>query len=98
VQLGAILDGRYPCAQDLAEIRNDLTALDERGLLIENFGVTEERVTRKELVLASGAAAISSLREIQVIKSIDGKDFPSSRELRELQESFSIWVLGNLLS
>jgi hypothetical protein len=46
----------------------------------------------------SGAAAISSLREIQVIKSIDGKDFPSSRELRELQESFSTWVLGNLLS
>jgi branched-chain amino acid aminotransferase len=69
-----------------------------RGLLLENFGVTEERVTRKELELASGAAAISSLREIQVIKSIDGKDFPSSRELRELQESFSSWVLGNLLT
>jgi branched-subunit amino acid aminotransferase/4-amino-4-deoxychorismate lyase len=69
-----------------------------RGLLLENFGVTEERVTRKELEGASGAAAISSLREIQVIKSIDGKDFPSSRELRELQESFSTWVLGNLLS
>jgi len=69
-----------------------------RGLLIENFGVTEERVTRKELERVSGAAAISSLREIQVIKSIDGKDFPSSRELRELQESFSTWVLGNLLS
>ena len=69
-----------------------------RGLLLENFGVTEERVTRRELERASGAAAISSLREIQVIKSIDGKDFPSSRELRELQESFSTWVLGNLLS
>lgn len=69
-----------------------------RGLLIENFGVKEERVTRKELEGVSGAAAISSLREIQVIKSIDGKDFPSSRELRELQESFSTWVLGNLLS
>jgi branched-subunit amino acid aminotransferase/4-amino-4-deoxychorismate lyase len=69
-----------------------------RGLLIENFGVTEEQVTRKELERVSGAAAISSLREIQVIKSIDGKDFASSRELRELQESFSTWVLGNLLS
>lgn len=69
-----------------------------RSFLVENFGVMEERLTRKDLEQASVAAALSSLREIQEIKAIDGKNFPSSMELRELQESFSSWILGNLLS
>jgi branched-chain amino acid aminotransferase len=69
-----------------------------RAFLIENFGVNEARITGNDLARASAAAAVSSLREIQEIKSIDGKDFASSQELRELQESFSSWVLGNLLS
>jgi branched-chain amino acid aminotransferase len=69
-----------------------------RGFLIENFGVREARVTGDDLKRASAAAAVSSLREVQEIKAIDGKDFAISKELRELQVSFSSWVLGNLLS
>ena len=69
-----------------------------RGFLIENFGVKEAQVAGDDLKRASAAAAVSSLREIQGIKAIDGKDFAISKELRELQVSFSSWVLGNLLS
>lgn len=69
-----------------------------RGFLIENFGVREVSVTGDDLKRARAAAAVSSLREIQEIKAIDGKDFAISKELRELQVSFGSWVLGNLLS
>ncbi len=69
-----------------------------RGFLIENFGVRQAHLSKDEIESATAAAAVSSLREVQQIKAIDGKDFAISKELRELQESFSAWVLGNLLS
>lgn len=69
-----------------------------RGFLIEEFGVKADRVTVEDFTRSTAVAAISSLREIQEIKAIDGKVFPSSRELLELQASFSAWILGNLLS
>ena len=67
-----------------------------RKILMENFGVLEERLMLEDLGAADSLAAISSLREVQGIKAIDGKDFPISHELRELQESFHHWILGNL--
>ena len=69
-----------------------------RKSLIENFGVREVNLTKAALTEAEDVAAISSLREIQGIKEIDGKDTPISNRLRELQESFHTWILGNLLS
>lgn len=69
-----------------------------RAFLIENFGVQQAPLSMADIEGASAAGAVSSLREVQEIKSIDGKDFKSSNQLRELQESFSSWVLGNLLS
>lgn len=68
-----------------------------RGALIENFGVVEVLLTRDDLMEAEELAALSSLREIQGIKEISGKDTPISNRLRELQESFHTWILGNLL-
>ena len=67
-----------------------------RKLLIENFGLVERALTVETLARAESIAAISSLREIQPIKEIDGKDTPTSNRLRELQESFHSWILGNL--
>lgn len=67
-----------------------------RKALIENFGIREVRLTRAALLEAEALAAISSLREIQGIKEIGGKDTPISNRLRELQESFHTWILGNL--
>jgi branched-subunit amino acid aminotransferase/4-amino-4-deoxychorismate lyase len=67
-----------------------------RGELVSNFGVREVSLTRNELENAQALAAISSLREIQGIKEIDGKSTPNSDELRELKESFHSWILGNL--
>ncbi|MFM1788956.1 MAG: hypothetical protein RLZZ12_305 [Actinomycetota bacterium] len=67
-----------------------------RGELVSNFGVREVPLTRSELENARAIAAISSLREIQGIKEIDGKSTPNSDALRELQESFHSWILGNL--
>lgn len=67
-----------------------------RRALIENFGVREVNLTRTALSEARDVAATSSLREIQGIKEIDGKDTPISNRLRELQESFHTWILGNL--
>lgn len=69
-----------------------------RRILMDNFGVVEARVQIEDLARADSLAAISSLREIQGIKEIDGKDFPISNALRELQESFHHWILGNLAS
>lgn len=67
-----------------------------RGELISHFGVSEVLITRNDLGSAQAVAAISSLREIQSIKEIDGKSSPNSDALRELQESFHSWLLGNL--
>lgn len=68
-----------------------------RKALIENFGLTEGRLELDSLLCAESLGAISSLREIQSIKAIDGKDTPSSNRFRELQESFHSWILGNLV-
>ena len=67
-----------------------------RKALIENFGVREVNLTMAALMEAEDVAATSSLREIQGIKEIGGKDTPISNRLRELQESFHTWILGNL--
>lgn len=67
-----------------------------RKFLIDHFGLSELRLMLDDLARADSLAAISSLREVQGIKAIDGKDFPISNELRELQESFHHWILGNL--
>lgn len=67
-----------------------------RHLLIHNFEISEIRLLREDLRRAKSVAAISSLREVQGIKAIDGKDFPISNQLRELQVSFHHWILGNL--
>lgn len=71
-----------------------------RRLLIENFGVEEGLITADSLRQGEAAAAISSLREIQGIKEIDGKDFTISNQMpqqvRQLKESFHRWILGNL--
>jgi len=67
-----------------------------RRALIDNFGVVEKHITSSNLEGAESVAALSSLREIQGIKEIDGKDTPISNRLRELQESFHSWILGNL--
>jgi branched-chain amino acid aminotransferase len=67
-----------------------------RKALIENFGVKEGKLDLASLQRANSLGAISSLREIQSIKAIDGKDSPSSNRFRELQESFHSWILGNL--
>jgi branched-chain amino acid aminotransferase len=68
-----------------------------RKALIENFGLTEGKLELDSLLCAESLGAISSLREIQSIKAIDGKDTPSSNRFRELQESFHSWILGNLV-
>jgi len=67
-----------------------------RKTLIDNFGVKEGKLDLTSLLEAESLGAISSLREIQSIKAIDGKDTPSSNRFRELQESFHSWILGNL--
>jgi branched-chain amino acid aminotransferase len=68
-----------------------------RKALIDNFGFTEGKLNSDSLFGAESLGAISSLREIQSIKAIDGKDTPSSNRFRELQESFHSWILGNLV-
>lgn len=67
-----------------------------RKALIDNFGFTEGKLELDSLLGADSLGAVSSLREIQSIKAIDGKDTPSSNRFRELQESFHSWILGNL--
>lgn len=67
-----------------------------RKTLIENFGLREGKLDLISLLEADSLGAISSLREIQAIKAIDGKDTPISNQFRELQESFHSWILGNL--
>lgn len=67
-----------------------------RKLLIENFGVREQRIELVALAEAKAAAVISSLREIQGITEIDGKVLPNSREVEVLKTQFHSWVLGNL--
>jgi len=67
-----------------------------RKALMDNFGVKEGKLDLASLEGADSLGAISSLREIQSIKAIDGKDTPSSNRFRELQESFHSWILGNL--
>ena len=67
-----------------------------RQALVEHFGIEERPVSLETLRNAESLAAISSLREIQPIKEIDGKDTPISNRLRQLQDSFHSWILGNL--
>ena len=67
-----------------------------RRALIDNFEIKEGKLDLASLEGADSLGAISSLREIQSIKAIDGKDTPSSNRFRELQESFHSWILGNL--
>lgn len=69
-----------------------------RSLLLENFGVEEANVTLAEIDQADSLAAVSSLREIQEIQRIDGKDLPTTKALNLLQDSFHSWILGNLAS
>lgn len=67
-----------------------------RSFLIESFGVKEAEVSRAELATAESVALTSSLREIQVVESIDGILLPSSNALTRLAADFHSWILGNL--
>ncbi|MBU3716349.1 MAG: hypothetical protein FGM63_04860 [Candidatus Nanopelagicaceae bacterium] len=88
----ALIDGRWITPRRESGALPGVT----RKTLIDNFGVKEEKFDRTTLLGADSLGAISSLREIQSIKAIDGKDTPSSNRFRELQESFHSWILGNL--
>lgn len=86
------IDGRWQTPHLTGGVLPGIT----RKILIANFGLAEMHLQKQDLVRVNSLAAISSLREIQGIKAIDGKHFPISNELRELQVSFHHWILGNL--
>ncbi|MEY4163715.1 MAG: hypothetical protein RLZZ79_667 [Actinomycetota bacterium] len=69
-----------------------------RTLLIENFSLKEALIGTKDLGAVRSAAFISSLREVQGIKEIDGNLFPDSAPVEELGAIFHSWILGNLSS
>jgi len=67
-----------------------------RSFLVESFGVKEAEISRANLAVAEAVALTSSLREIQVVESIDGILLPSSHALTRLADDFHSWILGNL--
>ena len=67
-----------------------------RALLIENFGVQEAVLPISTMESVQGLALTSSLREIVGIERYEGNLYPTSKELKQLQTSFSSWVLGKL--
>jgi branched-subunit amino acid aminotransferase/4-amino-4-deoxychorismate lyase len=67
-----------------------------RGLLVENFGVQEGTLLEKDLPKVSALAITSSVREIVGVERYEGNFYSHSQEVRELQDSFSAWILGKL--
>lgn len=63
-----------------------------RGLLVEHFGLQELALKESELGNSSAVALVSSLREISTVERYESNLYPSSKELAELQTSFSNWI------
>jgi branched-chain amino acid aminotransferase len=67
-----------------------------RGLLVENFAVKEGTLVESELLEVSALAITSSVREIVGVERYEGNFYSHSQAVRELQDSFSAWILGKL--
>lgn len=63
-----------------------------RGLLVEHFGLQELALKEAELGNCSAVGLVSSLREIAIVERYESNLYPSSKELAELQTSFSNWI------
>ena len=67
-----------------------------RGLLVENFGVKEGRLLERDLSNVSALAITSSVREIVGVERYESNFYSDSQAVRDLQDSFSAWILGKL--
>jgi branched-subunit amino acid aminotransferase/4-amino-4-deoxychorismate lyase len=67
-----------------------------RGLLVENFGVKEGTLLELDLPKVSALAITSSVREIVGVERYESNFYSHSQAIRELQDSFSAWILGKL--
>lgn len=67
-----------------------------RGLLVENFGVKEGTLLQLDLPKVSALAITSSVREIVGVERYESNFYSHSQAVKELQDSFSAWILGKL--
>jgi branched-subunit amino acid aminotransferase/4-amino-4-deoxychorismate lyase len=67
-----------------------------RGLLVENFGVKEGTLLERDLTKVSALAITSSVREIVGVERYESNFYSHSQAVKELQDSFSAWILGKL--
>jgi branched-subunit amino acid aminotransferase/4-amino-4-deoxychorismate lyase len=67
-----------------------------RGLLVEHFGVKEGTLLELDLPKVSALAITSSVREIVGVERYESNFYSHSQAIRELQDSFSAWILGKL--